>query len=121
MSRKLRTVLTLVVLAGLFGYRYLRDHKPSADDAAPGAAIAATKASTPPPRRKLGRIAFTPCTLAPQFGAASVEAQCGTLSVAENPALPDGRKIALNIAWVPADEEADVLPDPVFMPAATCG
>jgi len=121
MSRKFRTVLTLVVLAGLFGYRYLRDHKPVADDVAPGAAVAATKASTPAPTRKLGRIAFTPCTLAPQFGAASVEAQCGTLSVAENPALPDGRKIALNIAWVPADEEADVLPDPVFMLAGGPG
>jgi pimeloyl-ACP methyl ester carboxylesterase len=121
MSRKLRTVLTLVVVAGLFGYRYLRDHKPLADDAAPGAAIAAGKASTPVPVRRLGRIAFTPCTLAPQFGAASVEAQCGTLSVAENPALPGGRRIALNIAWVPADEEADVLPDPVFMLAGGPG
>jgi pimeloyl-ACP methyl ester carboxylesterase len=121
MSRKFRTVLVLLLVAGLFGYRYLRDHKPVADAAVPGAATATAKAATPVPTRKLGRIAFTPCTLAPQFGAASVEAQCGTLSVAENPALPDGRKIALNIAWVPADEEADVLPDPVFMLAGGPG
>ena len=59
MSRKLRTVLTLVVLAGLFGYRYLRDHKPVADAAAP-AVTATAKAATPAPTRKLGRIAFTP-------------------------------------------------------------
>ena len=120
MSRKFRTALVLLLVAGLFGYRYLRDHKPVADAAAP-AVTATAKAATPAPTRKLGRIAFTPCTLAPQFGAASVEAQCGTLSVAENPALPDGRKIALNIAWVPADEEADVLPDPVFMLAGGPG
>jgi pimeloyl-ACP methyl ester carboxylesterase len=119
MSRKFRTALALLLVAALFGYRYLRDHTPVADAAAPGAATAT--ASTPAPTRKLGRIAFTPCTLAPQFGAASVEAQCGSLSVAENPALPDGRRIALNIAWVPADEEADVLPDPVFMLAGGPG
>ena len=121
MSRKLRTALALLLVAGLFGYRYLRDHKPVADTAAPGAANAAVTTSAPLPIRKLGNIAFTPCTLAPQFGAASVEAQCGTLSVAENPALPNGRKIALNIALVPADEEAEVLPDPVFMLAGGPG
>ena len=31
--------------------------------------------------RACSRIAFHPCTLAPQYGAMSVEAQCGTLSV----------------------------------------
>jgi pimeloyl-ACP methyl ester carboxylesterase len=121
MSRKLRTALALLLVVGFFGYRYLRDHKPAADAAAPGAANAAVKTSAPLPTRKLGNIAFTPCTLAPQFGAASVEAQCGKLSVAENPALPNGRRIALNIALVPADEEAEVLPDPVFMLAGGPG
>ena len=120
MSPKSRTVLALLLVTGLFGYRYLRDHKPAAGATVPGAALA-TKTSAPAATRKLGRIAFSPCTLAPQFGAASVEAQCGSLSVAENPARPNGRRIALNIAWVPADEEADVLPDPVFMLAGGPG
>jgi hypothetical protein len=79
MSRKLRTALALLLVVGFFGYRYLRDHKPAADAAAPGAANAAVKTSAPLPTRKLGNIAYTPCTLAPQFGAASVEAQCGKL------------------------------------------
>ena len=42
-----------------------------------------------------GSIPFHPCTLAPQFGQFSVEAQCGTLSVPEDRAKPEGRKLAL--------------------------
>ncbi|HVR81811.1 MAG TPA: alpha/beta hydrolase [Luteimonas sp.] len=122
MSRKIRILLTLVVVAGIFGYRYVRDHTPSAAAATSVTATAAGAAkATPVATRKLGNIVFTPCTLAPQFGAASVEAQCGKLSVAENPALPNGRRIALNIAWVPADEEAEVMLDPVFMLAGGPG
>ncbi len=117
MSRKLRTVLTLVLLTGLLGYRLYRDH------AAPAAAHphARAGAAAPAAKRMLGRIAFTPCTLAPQFGAGSVEAQCGTLAVAENPALPHGRRIDLRIAWVPADEDGTTEPDPVFMLAGGPG
>ena len=82
MSRNLRLLLAIVVIAGLFAYRFVRDHHaPPAH-----AAAAARPAGAPVPKRMLGRIAFTPCTLAPQFGAGSVEAQCGTLAVAENPA-----------------------------------
>jgi len=117
MSRNLRLLLAIVMIAGLFAYRFVRDHHgPPAH-----AGAAARHASAPVPRRMLGRIAFTPCTLAPQFGAGSVEAQCGTLAVAENPALPHGRQIALNIAWVPADEEGTIAPNPVFMLAGGPG
>ena len=116
MSRKLRTVLTLVALASLLGYRWYRDHA-----AQPAAHPRARTANAPAPKRMLGRIAFTPCTLAPQFGAGSVEAQCGTLAVAENPALPHGRQVALHIAWVPADEDGTTEPDPVFMLAGGPG
>ncbi|HZV23978.1 MAG TPA: alpha/beta hydrolase [Luteimonas sp.] len=117
MSRNLRLLLAIVVIAGLFAYRFVRDHHaPPAH-----AAAAARPAGAPVPKRMLGRIAFTPCTLAPQFGAGSVEAQCGTLAVAENPALPHGRQIALNIAWVPADEDGTIEPDPVFMLAGGPG
>lgn len=52
-------------------------------------------------------IALRPCTL----GAA--RAECGTLSVAENPADPDGAHIALNVAVVRA-RSARPQPDPLF-------
>jgi pimeloyl-ACP methyl ester carboxylesterase len=69
--------------------------------------------------RTYGSIEFEPCTLAPQFSAQSVEAQCGTLEVAEDPGRPDGRRISLALAWVPTDNTAD--PDPVFMLAGGPG
>ncbi len=114
MSRKLRIALVLLLAAGIVGYRYWRDAAPS--DAAKPAAAAA-----PAEPRKLGRIAFKPCTLTSQFGAGSIEAQCATFPVAENPGLPNGRKIGLNIAWIPADEKGDRAPDPVFMLAGGPG
>ena len=85
MSPKLRTTLALLLVAGLFGYRHLRDHKPATAPPAATAsanAVVASPKSRPLPTRKLGSIAFAPCTLAPQFGPMGVEAQCGTLSVA---------------------------------------
>ena len=121
MSRKTRIALVLLLLVGFFGYRQYRDHVAAAPaDDAVATTAAPDKAAAPPPRM-FGTIAFQPCTLAPQFGAAGVEAQCGTLRVAENPAEPDGRRIDLNIAWVPADDGAEVAPDPVFMLAGGPG
>lgn len=76
---------------------------------------------TLPATRTLGSLAFKPCTLAPQLGAAGVEAQCGSLNVAENPAAPQSRRITLNIAWIPADDSGDHAPDPVFMIAGGPG
>lgn len=119
MSRKLRTILTLVLLAGVLGYRFYRDHA-KAPEAAPSHPHASA-ATTPPPPRKLGTLAFKPCTLSPDIGANSVEAQCGTLSVPENPAAPQGRHVALNIAWVPAGDDNPTEPDPVFMLAGGPG
>jgi pimeloyl-ACP methyl ester carboxylesterase len=129
MSRKIRIVLALLFVAGMFGYRYWRDHRagpadtPAASVAAESAkaSVAAKTAATPQPPRMFGKVAFKPCTLAPQFGSAGVEAQCGTLAVAEDPSKPDGRKLALNIAWVPADEGAEVAADAVFMLAGGPG
>ena len=124
MSRKMRIALALLLVAGLFGYRYWRDHRPAtAETPAQSASASAAKASAaaPQPPRMFGSIAFRPCTLAPQFGPASVEAQCGTFSVAEDPSEPGGRKLALNIAWVPADEDAEIAPDAVFMLAGGPG
>lgn len=69
--------------------------------------------------RSLGSLQFEPCTLAGSGAAAAVEAQCATLSVPENRAEPDGRRIDLAIAWVPTDSEAE--PDPIFMLAGGPG
>jgi pimeloyl-ACP methyl ester carboxylesterase len=126
MSRKLRFIIAVLAVAGMFGYRYWRDHHAPAtpatvaDAATPARATPAADASPAKPRM-FGRIGFQPCTLAPQFGPASVEAQCGTFTVAEDPSRPDGRKLALNIAWVAADEGADIAPDAVFMLAGGPG
>ena len=124
MSRKTRFFLMLALVAGVVGYRQYRDHVAAAAEAEPPATGQVAKApagKTPVAVRTLGRLAFAPCTLAPQFGTASVEAQCATLKVAENPQRPDGRQVALHVAWVPADDNGQTAPDPVFMLAGGPG
>ncbi len=116
MSRTLRSIVAVLLLVAVFGYRYLRDH------AMPDAKQhRRAMAASPAPVRKYGRLAFVPCTLSSQSAMASVEAECGSLSVAENPALPQGRHIALHIAWVPANDSGTTEPDPVFMLAGGPG
>ena len=125
MSRKARFILVALLLLAFFGYRQYRDHARDASADGASASTAATPArtvATPPAEpRMLGSIAFTPCTLPSQLGAPGAEAQCGSLPVAENPALPQGRKVVLNIAWIPADEDGDKAPDPVFLLAGGPG
>jgi len=75
--------------------------------------------SLPLSARSLGSLDFKPCTLASEFGTQSVEAQCTTFLVPENHAAPNGRKISLAIAWLPAKGEAE--PDPMFMLAGGPG
>jgi pimeloyl-ACP methyl ester carboxylesterase len=116
MSRKTRMFLALAVVAGVLGYYALQQRKPEKAEGPPKPV-----AAQPAPERKLGRIAFKPCTLSPPLGAASVEAQCGTLSVPEDPAKPDGRRLSINIAWLPADESGNHDPDPVFLIAGGPG
>jgi pimeloyl-ACP methyl ester carboxylesterase len=116
MSGKARIVVILLLLAAIFGYRYYSGHK----KVVPAASRAAAAAQDAAPR-KLGSLAFRPCTLASQFGAGSIEAQCSRLRLAENPAQPGGRQIVLNIAWIPADEKGEHAPDPVFMLAGGPG
>src|SRR5690606_39933993 len=109
--------------AGIFGYRYYQDNVAVAEatsaDAAGGAPAAVASATAAP--RMYGDIAFRPCTLASPFGVDGIEAQCGTYGVPENPAEPDGRQVALNLAWVLPDEDAEVAPDPVFLLAGGPG
>jgi len=76
-------------------------------------------AALPASARSWGDIEFEPCTLAPEYGTASVEAQCGTLTVREDHDAADGRTIDLAIAWVPT--ESDEADDPVFMLAGGPG
>lgn len=69
-------------------------------------------------RLRYGEITFEPCSLT-AAGNLSVEAQCATLSVPENHDAPDGRRIELALAMVPANGMAE--PDPVVMIAGGPG
>ncbi|SDQ22174.1 alpha/beta hydrolase fold [Pseudoxanthomonas sp. CF385] len=71
--------------------------------------------------RHYGDLAFTPCTLTAPYLTTTVEAQCATYDVAEDPAKPAGRKVALNIAWLPATNEGAATEDPVFFLAGGPG
>lgn len=83
-----------------------------------GADDAAATAITAEGGLRYGAIAFEPCALS-MPRADAVEAQCATLQVPENHADPDGRRIELAIAWIPARGEG--APDPVFMIAGGPG
>src|SRR5690606_32980546 len=73
------------------------------------------------PGHRFGSIGFEPCTLDGGGGRAVVEARCGTLEVAEDPAAPGGRRIDLNIAWLPATSAGGATGDPVFFLAGGPG
>jgi len=63
---------------------------------------------------------LTPCRLTHPSQLVSVEAQCGKLAVAENPAAPAGRQINLFVARIPAVNEHG-RPDPLFLLAGGPG
>lgn len=67
---------------------------------------------------RYGAITFTPCALE-GMGDTSVEAQCARFEVPEDHDQPNGRKISLAVALVPAKGEAE--PDPVVMIAGGPG
>ena len=130
MNTKLRLIITVVLLLAWLGYRQYthRQEQTKAQTATPAAQVdagtaakadAAAAKARPAITRRKGRLAFTPCTLAPDYGTTSVEALCTRLRVPENHAAPNGRKISLAIAWVPAKGEG--VPDPVFMLAGGPG
>ena len=119
MQRKHRLVLAVAVAAGAIGWNQWQRHHGTGEAAAtPDAAVQA--AATPPPKRRFGTLDFEPCAL-PMPSGAALDAQCTTFEVAENPAAPQGRRIALNVAWLPAREEADATADPVFFLAGGPG
>lgn len=71
--------------------------------------------------RHFGSIAFEPCTLSSPLAPSSIDAQCARFDVLEDPQQRDGRKIALNIAWLPANDKGSTAPDPVFFLAGGPG
>lgn len=128
MNPRTRIALVAIALLGLLGYRHFAGRQAedkaaiasAADASVAGSAAKPGKAAPPAPRRRLGKLAFTPCTLATDFGTQTVEAQCTRMDVLENRALPTGRKISLAIAWLPA-RGGDAEPDPVVMIAGGPG
>lgn len=114
-SRTRRIAAVAAALVLLFGYRALRP-SPDGDSAARAPQTAGAAG-----QRVFGRIAFTPCVLASTHGLRPVEAQCASFPVAEDPARPGGRQIALNIAWLPADSKGGGTADPVFFLAGGPG
>jgi pimeloyl-ACP methyl ester carboxylesterase len=65
-------------------------------------------------------LAFTDCLLESPAGIGAVAARCGELTVAENPAAPRSRQIALHVAVVPALNRR-AQPDPLFVLAGGPG
>ena len=117
MSRKTRTILALSALAAFFGFRAL--HSPG-DKPATKADSAATPVAPVKPVM-LGKIAFKPCTLSSSMTRDSLEAQCATFTVPEDRSQPNGRKIALNLAWLQPGGNGETMPDPVFLLAGGPG
>src|SRR6478672_10978550 len=119
MNRKTRTVLSLAIVAAIAGYTLL---KPKADRAEAGSPAANAPVAVAPARPvTLGRLAFKPCSLSSPMSRDSVEAQCTRFEVPEDRSQPNGRKIALNIAWLKSTNQGEAMPDPVFFLAGGPG
>ncbi len=65
-------------------------------------ALSALAFSLPVQARKLGSLEFRACDLSDNRTGQSIEAQCARFEVAENPDAPEGRRIGLNLALIPA-------------------
>ena len=120
MFAKYRRWILVVVALAVIGWVKFHPQRevestPDALAAVPGIAAKAAPTLT----RSLGTLAFAPCTLAPDFATQIVEAQCSSLQVPEDRARPEGRKINLAIAWLPA--KGDAKPDPMFFLAGGPG
>jgi pimeloyl-ACP methyl ester carboxylesterase len=67
-----------------------------------------------------GQLQLSPCQLHQALDLTLVEAECGRLTVPENPAAPGGRQIRLRVAVVPAISTRK-RPDPLFVLAGGPG
>ncbi len=119
-SRKTRLILAVAVAAAIFGYKALNPKPGSAGDPATASDSAAGPVAPVQPVM-LGQIAFTPCSLSSPMAKDSLEAMCATYAVPEDRAKPEGRKIALNIAWLQTTGKGERMPDPVFFLAGGPG
>jgi len=72
------------------------------------------------PVRAAPALALAPCELEHPLRLTVINAQCGTLTVAENPAQPAGRHIGLHLARVPAVSRR-AAPDALFVLAGGPG
>ncbi|RNF83669.1 alpha/beta hydrolase [Montanilutibacter psychrotolerans] len=70
---------------------------------------------------QFGKIAFKPCSLSSPVSPQSIDGRCATLAVPEDPAKPGGRKITLNLAWLPSNARGEPAADPVFFLAGGPG
>ncbi len=119
MSRKIRIILALVVLAAYFGYQQFKPK--SAPDGGTATVENVPVKATPVKPRTLGKVAFKACSLSSPMSRDSIEAQCAQFTVPEDRSQPEGRKIQLNVAWLPATKDSDQAPDPVFFLAGGPG
>jgi len=72
------------------------------------------------PARTLGSVEFTACELRTPRVPGALQAECARFEVPEDRAAPDGRRIALRLALVPA-RSAKTQPDPVVFLAGGPG
>ena len=119
-SRKTRLILAVAVVAAVFGFKAL-NQRPGADGDAAPAGKREAKPVPPIAPVMLGKVAFTPCSLSSPQRRDSLEAMCATYDVPEDRNAPDGRRIALNIAWLQPTRSGERMPDPVFFLAGGPG
>jgi pimeloyl-ACP methyl ester carboxylesterase len=125
-KRMIRRVVLVLVAGAFIGYRHWQDTHPagSGGDGTPAAAAAdatAPASVTADNTRRYGKLAFATCTLASPVVGMSVPARCARLDVPEDPQRPGGRRIGLKIAWLEAEGDGPVAPDPVFFIAGGPG
>lgn len=117
-----RTLFRIAIAVAAVGYVAWARFVPAGPATKPHAAAAthgSPHASSPEAPRTLGKLTFQPCALAAKLAAATVAAQCTHMDVPEDWSHPEGRKISLAIAWVPA--KSGDASDPVFMIAGGPG
>ena len=113
MPRRTAALLAILVLTAASCARTEPSVEPTGDPSpAPTATPTRTERARPP--IELGGVPLASCRLR------SIEAQCGSLAVPEDPDDPTGRRIELRVAVIPAETDTPE-PDPVFMLAGGPG
>ena len=116
MSRKVRIILMLVLLAGVFGYRHLRDRAPQA---APGTPATTRSRRRPRPQVRATRVQALRVELAAAVGGSAMRDVVGAGKPRCAGRRACRRRIDLAVAWIPAKGEAE--PDPIVMIAGGPG